>query len=1099
VADVGGWLVKYGSAGAIDAALDADPCLCHKYIEQGENLIQHKKNNPTMRLGKHSDILQQESVSVQEEKKQGLRKPKRKFMAIEAYEKKFGAADPSKIKMQKIDGESVRGVDVIAEEDIGVYEYIDETVNTVQRTTRLSDPDVVLSTEQNDIIFNATAKHLSVAPKDNASCILLSGGTSSSASASTSATPSAAKDTDGGAPSLDHEDGGSDDDAFQPFAALFGRLKPIASQAAKKVAPAAKATQKAISNPSCKAAAKAGKKRAVHTDASESGRTQPRRPCGEVHDVGVGAGAGASMPSDDQEVIDKYQLRLDELKVLDAASHDEAAFAKWTKEKLASLQELKQQIYVKKKSLKRRKDDSQQLSSALDGLMTDLTNVCDLLKKLSAGTTEGRQLVEMLEGMPDALAGPAIWMRAIRALAFANLKVMEWQSFFSDTYMLCHKHASVDPGFFSLLTSQLLQRLIKAIPCGKAVTADSIATVKAFMDELSAPNNMIKTISSGMDLDEHMGLISDLRTILDFSASPSSVEAAIARAKAHDSHWAAVAFALPQGKKVMDAAAVNAKNKGAAAGVLEKMERAENYLDKSGLCTVEAVFMVGMKDAFNAEHAKALSDALIELGPLKHQKVLKGADREKWCRILEKARGGVGMVIFACVANEILPYLERLRSSIQTTEMLSEPMLEASCALCHLADSCHGEDVLVGKLKDLNEFLKELNRRLCDEQPLVEKDAKTLTTAWASKSASTFACLTECANKLHTQGLDPECKLKECANTLAAEKDKVSRVLEDSLKGHLRDRSLTNVQECMLILRNAVLSAGEVRAESKENFDKKKEAVLLVSTVLGDEGNAIRQGMDMSCMLLGCMMSYDAVTHESDSADQRMTTVMEFLKNCKELSTVNYVSDLKEMNKSFPVSPLSDTDYEAMNDIVKSMLARKDTEFEAIVAYHKEKLDAAYITDADTEIPDLFMSVECYSDIKAEAVTSGFGMDKTKELSAKAAELEQAISAVEKAATDMGMGVVELIDLSRYKCSYRSAIRWLLTGNVLYILMSKVVSRAMKAGSGAGPKAITQMKDCLKTAADHDVELPQGIHACVTVICGDSSAATQAQPSHAVP
>lgn len=43
MADVGGWLVKYGSAGAIDAALDADPCLCHKYIEQGENLIHTKK------------------------------------------------------------------------------------------------------------------------------------------------------------------------------------------------------------------------------------------------------------------------------------------------------------------------------------------------------------------------------------------------------------------------------------------------------------------------------------------------------------------------------------------------------------------------------------------------------------------------------------------------------------------------------------------------------------------------------------------------------------------------------------------------------------------------------------------------------------------------------------------------------------------------------------------------------------------------------------------------------------------------------------------------------------------------------------------------
>ena len=297
---------------------------------------------------------------------------------------------------------------------------------------------------------------------------------------------------------------------------------------------------------------------------------------------------GSDMTPDDQDVVDKYQLKLDDCKVLEAASHDEAMFAQWTKDKLATLQELKQQIYVKKKSLKRRKEDTSLLSSALDGLTTDITNLCDLLKKLSAGTTEGRQLVEMLEGMPDVKAGPAIWMRAIRALAFANLKVMEWQSFFADTYVLCEKHAA-DEGFFSLLASQLLQRLIKAIAGSKAVTADTVATVKAFLDELATSGNIGKTTPPGMSLDEHLGLINDLRTVLDFTASPSSVEAAIGRAKGHETHWATVAFALPQGKKVMDAAASNAINKGAISGILEKVEQAEIYLDKSGLCTVDAV------------------------------------------------------------------------------------------------------------------------------------------------------------------------------------------------------------------------------------------------------------------------------------------------------------------------------------------------------------------------------------------------------------------------------------------------------------------------------------------------------------------------------
>ena len=197
-------MVKYGSAAALDAALDADPCLCHKYIEQADTLIQHKKENPTMRMGKHND-LQKDSVEIHEEKRQGLKKPKRKFMTGEAFEKRFGAADPSKIKQQKVDGETIRGLDVIAEEDIGVYEYIDENVNTIQRCTMLSDGDVVLSAEQNDIVFNAAAKHMSTTPKDDAACTVVSGSTASSASGS-GPCGVGAKDAGGADQNTDQED-----------------------------------------------------------------------------------------------------------------------------------------------------------------------------------------------------------------------------------------------------------------------------------------------------------------------------------------------------------------------------------------------------------------------------------------------------------------------------------------------------------------------------------------------------------------------------------------------------------------------------------------------------------------------------------------------------------------------------------------------------------------------------------------------------------------------------------------------------------------------------------------------------------------------------
>ena len=79
-----------------------------------------------------------------EQKTQGLRKPKRKSVALDQYEKKYGLADPTKIKTQRIDGVEVRGIDVINAEDVGVYECIDEPTNAITRQTMLSSADVVL-------------------------------------------------------------------------------------------------------------------------------------------------------------------------------------------------------------------------------------------------------------------------------------------------------------------------------------------------------------------------------------------------------------------------------------------------------------------------------------------------------------------------------------------------------------------------------------------------------------------------------------------------------------------------------------------------------------------------------------------------------------------------------------------------------------------------------------------------------------------------------------------------------------------------------------------------------------------------------------------
>ena len=173
VADIGGWVMTYGSLTAMDKALDADPCMNHSFLQQSEMLIQRKIANPALRVGKSDCMFMAESVKVTEEKRQGIKKPKRKFMSLEKWEKLHGPVEASRIKCHRIDGVEIRGVDYIEEGDKDIYEYIDESVGTVARETQLSNPDLVLSADQTSTIFSAASKQLSMAPQGG-QCMLCS-------------------------------------------------------------------------------------------------------------------------------------------------------------------------------------------------------------------------------------------------------------------------------------------------------------------------------------------------------------------------------------------------------------------------------------------------------------------------------------------------------------------------------------------------------------------------------------------------------------------------------------------------------------------------------------------------------------------------------------------------------------------------------------------------------------------------------------------------------------------------------------------------------------------------------------------------------------
>ena len=142
VAETGGWLVEHQSMMFLDKHLDENPCSNHRFLEQNEILIQKKIENPSMRVGKLSGNLFPEHCEVKEERQQGLMRPKRKFITVDAYTKRYGAPDINKIKTMRVDGQDIKGLDVVEEQDQGVFEYIDQSINTVSRTTKLSDAEL---------------------------------------------------------------------------------------------------------------------------------------------------------------------------------------------------------------------------------------------------------------------------------------------------------------------------------------------------------------------------------------------------------------------------------------------------------------------------------------------------------------------------------------------------------------------------------------------------------------------------------------------------------------------------------------------------------------------------------------------------------------------------------------------------------------------------------------------------------------------------------------------------------------------------------------------------------------------------------------------
>ena len=298
----------------------------------------------------------------------------------------------------------------------------------------------------------------------------------------------------------------------------------------------------------------------------------------------------------------------------------------------------------------------------------------------------------------------------------------------------------------------------------------------------------------------------------------------------------------------------------------------------------------------------------------------------------------------------------------------------------------------------------------------------------------------------------------------------------------------------------AVRSPGTALSdESFAIFNEKVEAAQLVSTILGAEGKLVNKGIEAASDLFSCLEAFSLLEGPKDmtettAAQKTLAFMKSYLKIANADADCKCSEALGGLNSVVQV--LSDDDQSCLSDVLAKLSESYDAGLKKFIGQCKDELDNSFIDETSVEIAEPFLSLDTFEAIDENLVKTSFDMKLTTKVSSNAVKLEHAIAKAREIAVSCGMCVESLVDLSKFEASYRAAIRWLATGNVLYSLSSKAVRRAVLTNTKPNPKAINALTEAMKVAADHKVELPPGLQAVVTRVTQQPQ---DAQPAEAVP
>jgi len=193
--------------------------------------------------------------------------------------------------------------------------------------------------------------------------------------------------------------------------------------------------------------------------------------------VGKGRRTADSIDAADAKILEEFDARSEELQRFtpseDISSAD-ANFGDWCKLRLRNITKGQQEIRAKVRMMSRRNVDSEAMTR-----LQEMDTFFEALNKFARGlhptfAMDGDELFtcgrDLIEGQVSC--SPPVLRRLLKAKCLSDLKLSRWHGLVDQTRqdMLNMLGAAAGEAFFELMVSQLLQRLVKAVPPANALS-----------------------------------------------------------------------------------------------------------------------------------------------------------------------------------------------------------------------------------------------------------------------------------------------------------------------------------------------------------------------------------------------------------------------------------------------------------------------------------------------------------------------------------------------------------------------------------------------------------------------------------------------------